>query len=369
MKVNGFPLSRAFKKGLRPKIEMDHDPEYLSLATNIYLSKDGCFNAEKFTRTFALDEHAQIFPTYKGVFVLTGSALYSYIAPTLTPLLTGLSIGGLWSCADFGEYVLFTNGSVNLIRNPTTGVFATDSGVVFPLATSICAHRGRLILGGPKNYPYAGDANTNWVAWSDINNLDFLHTPLLTTTIATLATQVSFTLTAGSAVDDTYNDMIAVITDAGDSTVKAYAPILDYTGSTKTITLNVDPAIFTMAVTDEVKIFDSTDNNQARQNLAGYMPMPWEGSILRLATLDDKVVVYGDNGITAMKLASVQGAASTYGQVPIYNLGLIEQSAMTTNDKEDEGKVHYFVDSVGWLNKLGVDLQVDRLGYKEFFEA
>jgi len=75
-----------------------------------------------------------------------------------------------------------------------------------------------------------------------------------TTTIATLASQTSFTLTAGSADDNAYNGCVAVITDASSAVQKAVAVVLDYTGSTKTVTLLTDPAIFTMAVGDTIEI-------------------------------------------------------------------------------------------------------------------
>ena len=77
---------------------------------------------------------------------------------------------------------------------------------------------------------------------------------LQSTTIATLSTQTSFTLTAGSADNDAYNNMVVVITDASTSTQKAVARISDYVGSTKTITLEADPAIFTMATGDTIDI-------------------------------------------------------------------------------------------------------------------
>lgn len=74
------------------------------------------------------------------------------------------------------------------------------------------------------------------------------------TTIATLATQTSFTLTAGSADDDAYNGMVAVIEDASTAAQKAIGVISNYVGGTKTITLREDPAIFTMAATDKISI-------------------------------------------------------------------------------------------------------------------
>ena len=77
---------------------------------------------------------------------------------------------------------------------------------------------------------------------------------LQSTTIATLASQTSFTLTAGSADDDAYNGAVVVVTDAVTSTQKAVGAVSDYTGSTKTVTLSSDPGIFTMAVGDSIDI-------------------------------------------------------------------------------------------------------------------
>lgn len=77
---------------------------------------------------------------------------------------------------------------------------------------------------------------------------------LNSTTIATLTSQIIFTLTAGSADDDAYNGAIAVITNQSTATQKAVATVSDYVGSTRTVTLSSDPGIFTVAVGDTIEI-------------------------------------------------------------------------------------------------------------------
>jgi len=77
---------------------------------------------------------------------------------------------------------------------------------------------------------------------------------LLNTTIATLASQTSFTLTAGSPDNDAYNGAVVVVTDQSTSTQKAVGLISDYVGSTRTVTLSADPGVFTMAVGDTVDV-------------------------------------------------------------------------------------------------------------------
>jgi hypothetical protein len=78
---------------------------------------------------------------------------------------------------------------------------------------------------------------------------------MVETTIATLASQTSFTLTAGSADNDAYNGRLIVVQDASTAAQKCVGNVLDYTGASKTVTLAADPAIFTIATGDTVRIF------------------------------------------------------------------------------------------------------------------
>lgn len=78
---------------------------------------------------------------------------------------------------------------------------------------------------------------------------------MVSTDIATLASQTSFTLTKGSADDDAYNRATAVISDLASGIQKCFGLILNYTGSSKTVTLAGDPGIFTMAAGDNITIF------------------------------------------------------------------------------------------------------------------
>ena len=81
---------------------------------------------------------------------------------------------------------------------------------------------------------------------------------LADTTIATLADQQNFTLTAGSADNDVYNRMVVVITDQSTATQKAVGLVADYVGSSKTVTLASAPG-FTIATGDTVQILAAKD--------------------------------------------------------------------------------------------------------------
>lgn len=100
---------------------------------------------------------------------------------------------------------------------------------------------------------------------------------LLQTTIATYASQTSFTLTSGHSTDDTYNGCLMVIYDSANEAQVAIGVISDYTGSTKTIALLTSPltASFTFAAGDFVTIIadrslkPSTDTRTAVVDAAG----------------------------------------------------------------------------------------------------
>jgi len=85
---------------------------------------------------------------------------------------------------------------------------------------------------------------------------------IVNTTIATLASQTGFTLTAGSAEADTYNGWKAIVHDIASDVQICVGYVSDYAVTTKTVTLAADPGIFIMAAGDHISLFPP-DNVQA----------------------------------------------------------------------------------------------------------
>jgi hypothetical protein len=137
-------------KGLRPKSELLYNNSFLADCDNVYLSDIGIFEAESFTRTFSLDEDAQIFQTRIGIFVATATVIYEYVDSSLDTRFIATTDNGLWSCADFGYYLIFANGVDNVIRTPD-GSFNVDNDTI-PVANWVCTHRGRLHLAASSDY-------------------------------------------------------------------------------------------------------------------------------------------------------------------------------------------------------------------------
>lgn len=99
------------------------------------------------------------------------------------------------------------------------------------------------------------DADTLKTLSDQIDGISASASPQLlqNTTITGLSSQTVFNLTAGSGDNDAYNGAVAIITDQSTSTQKAFIPISDYVGSTRTVTLSAAPA-FTIANGDTIDI-------------------------------------------------------------------------------------------------------------------
>lgn len=170
-----------------------------------------------------------------------GAGLTAIDLPNQTMSITGNITGNLsGSVGSVTGAVGSVTGTIGgLTAAALADFFDTDSGTTYASAVS-----------GSVVEEIADNAGGSALTVAGINAGAGIHT----TTIATLASQTSFTLTAGSGDDDAYNGYGIVIVDASTATQQALGIVDDYTGSTKTITLQADPGVFTMAASDNVQL-------------------------------------------------------------------------------------------------------------------
>lgn len=182
-------------------------------------------------------------------------ATYDSNDPTASVTLTGLAVtdieiykdgGTTQRASDNGYTLLDTDGidfdavtgihgfSVNLADNSTAGFYSAGSQYWIVVA-SVTVDAGTI------NFIAA----TFRIGYKDA---------VLNTTIASLSSQTSFTLTAGPAEDDALNGCVCCIHDVASAVQCGFAVILDYVGSTKTVTLAAGTT-FTAAATDNISIF------------------------------------------------------------------------------------------------------------------
>lgn len=141
---------------------------------------------------------------------------------------------------------LYSHGAAQNVASVSTSEFFTTN--LNPSGTSyhILATQGLLNVARDCVLDRSKVSGTKFIKFADDDRL-------ISTAIATLANQTSFTLTIGSANDSAYLNSACVITSQTTPTQKAVVPISAYTGSTKTVTLASAPA-FTIAVGDLVQI-------------------------------------------------------------------------------------------------------------------
>jgi hypothetical protein len=98
------------------------------------------------------------------------------------------------------------------------------------------------------------------------------------------------------------------------------------------------------------------------RNEIGFVRMSWPGQIRSLKTLGKYVIVYGDNGISALVPGPAEGDGTgyQYREMVLSEVGVAKRMAA---DGGDGG--HVFLDAAGWLWSIGPDLGLKRLGYRE----
>lgn len=165
---------------------------------------------------------------------------------------------------------------------------------------------------------------------------------VLDTTIATLASQTSFTLAAGPAEDDAFNGCVVRIHDVASAVQTGFGVVADYTGATKTVTLSAGVS-FTAAATDNISFFPPTTiNTPALTGVGTYI-----GDILV--------------GVTLRKMWNSNALASitrgTNGTISVYKNNTTTQSTMGVTDVED-------FDGLTGVHLIEVDTSADSSFYQ-----
>lgn len=100
------------------------------------------------------------------------------------------------------------------------------------------------------------------------------------------------------------------------------------------------------------------------KNQSGFLVMDWQGPVLNTKALRVACMVYGEDGISAIKHENAAGLGiSTFGLVNnVLKGGITSRTAVGGNPDR-----HFFIDDVGYLWTIGNDLEPERLGFKDHF--
>jgi len=104
---------------------------------------------------------------------------------------------------------------------------------------------------------------------------------------------------------------------------------------------------------------DSLVWDEMERGDAGFMPIPYQGDILRIAPLNDRVIVYSESGVVV--LTPVE---HFFGLVDLQIPGLLRPAAIGTGRG-----MHIFIDQRNDLWRISGGEAPQRLGYREWLSA
>lgn len=110
----------------------------------------------------------------------------------------------------------------------------------------------------------------------------------------------------------------------------------------------------------------ATDDNYLydliKRNDFGFMPMPWQGTVLCVLPYNTRdCIVYGDNGIAHIFYNSEM---NTFGLRKIRDFGILSRSSAVAT-----AYGHFFIDSNNRAAIISNDGNIQDLGYEEWFEG
>ena len=174
MRGYNYPLGKLIQKGLRTDRSNQRNSDGLIECFNLKPHISGLIAYEELSSLFTDLEFIWPYPqaimTSKFRWMLTVDKIYSADTDWNVILAQNSEPGDLWDVADFGDYLLFCNGT-RLVERSSAGVFSSNTSLsTVPLALSICNFNGQLIAGNIKSEWY--DCDESFVAWGRIGAID-----------------------------------------------------------------------------------------------------------------------------------------------------------------------------------------------------
>jgi hypothetical protein len=233
--------------------------------------------------------------------------------------------GGPWQFIDFHTtWFLVKAGSVVIQTSWNSSKVFVEETVT---TTTGCDWRGRMLLGGFDSTDYWSAAwQTQWASWY------------------TKGAGYGYTIGAPES------NWIWWSSIGGGDLLHLYDPTMAVTGVNEAsgITLSGHDSDSPIAL------------DYARRSEAGFMPMDWQGTVQCLKPMKDVVMVYGTDGISAVK--AYPEPVPTFGlEEHLLRIGIASRTAVGGDYRQ-----HVFVDNTGVLWSVAQNLQMTRLGYEEF---
>ena len=335
-------LREAFQRGLRPEPTIPKNSQILTQCKYLKPHASGLAPTGEVVDPFAVNAFdtfpfPQLFrgvdstllvgaTTLKTVNESTWGTTNVAVYDSETLAVGSITTGELWHFIDLGKAWLLLNGSCTVFNPGIWTLFGETEKVLVQSDVAIqtgCALLGRVIFGG------LDPADFTHVDWESMR----------ARWVAELPYAVDDSLDIGNT------SFIWLSTIGGGDVFSRF-----YTNH---------------AVDGLIQEDDSTSDDDPmymdllKRNEAGFMPMPWQGTVYNVKPLAKGAMVYGDKGIAY--IFPVIEPIPTYGVIEVAEIGVAGRGAVGGDSKR-----HLIVDAYGalWLITPGPEMQ--RLGYVEY---
>ena len=147
-------FKEGISKGLRKSARNPKNNEF-------FTELSGMFHEEGILRTLEIPDQVdtsaldctfpfpQIFRLVGFTLVCTSTTIYRLDNGVLTSLIS-VAAGTTWSLADFGAYIIMTNGRALVKYDFASGTWGEYVECAIPNCVCLCAFKGQLFVGGPE---------------------------------------------------------------------------------------------------------------------------------------------------------------------------------------------------------------------------
>ena len=342
-----LPVRKTLTQGLRPRSDTGRNKDFLAQCQYMKPLSVGLRSCADCVNPFADSlfyewPFPQLIRTASETLLIYADEVYPVIEYTDQAWVVGgkyttydlndpavkLSIikDGVWHCADLGAGWLLFNGTSVVFKLGTETMFDEEAIVYVQDSVSVltgCASRGRLLLGGfTPSALFSGVWQAVWGKY--LSSLPYS----ISTDLGAIGANYVYWSTIGGG--DVLLPFAAEL--AKDGLIKEDKPD------------EYDEEFF-------LELF--------KRNELGFMPMPWQGSVLCVKPLGKGVAVYGTDGIAV--LIPALEPYPTYGLQRVADFGIASRGAVGGDERG-----HILVDIIGNAWSLGADYSLQKLGYKEY---
>jgi len=342
-----LPISKTLVNGLRPHSGYGRGTDFLTQCKFLKPKKWGIRSCTSVVNPFADEQFsawpfAQILRGNEVTLLATATSLktvteaspwtlsdtittYDLNDPPTTKAITGSDV---WHMADFHDSWMLFNGTSVVIKTNKEGMFGETNQVFVQNAIAVqtgCEFHGRLVMGGfnPATY-FSSGWDSIWDEW--LGRMPYA---------------------IDTALDDVDNNFVMWTTIGGGDILNLFLPKMAVDGVIKEDVRTVDDGVFL---------------DLWRRNEAGFMPMPWQGTVHVVKPLGNGVMVYGEDGIAY--LPHVSEPYPTFGLRKLAPFGISGRGCVGGDET-----THLFMANSGVLWKVSVEgITLQKLGYEEFFD-